>query len=71
MIVADGPGDGAAASYEIGSVTVALRRLRVGEDSWARIDLVHRWLQALWSGGRGPGRVAAPASLLALADCCQ
>jgi hypothetical protein len=44
MIVAYSPGDGAATNYEIALVTVALRRLRVGDDSWARIDLVHRWL---------------------------
>ena len=70
MNVAYSPGDGAATNYEIAWVTVALRRLRAGDDSWARIDLVHRWLQTLWFGGRSSRHVAAPASLLALADCC-
>jgi hypothetical protein len=54
MIVAYRRGDGAATNYEIAWVTVALQHLRVGDDSWARIDPVHRWLQTLWSGGRSP-----------------
>jgi hypothetical protein len=44
MIVAYSRGDGAATNYEIAWVTVTLRHLRVGDDSWARIDPVHRWL---------------------------
>ena len=35
-------GDGAATNYEIAWVTVALQRLRVGDDSWIRIDPVLR-----------------------------
>ena len=60
MIVAYSRGDGAATNYEIAWVTVALQHLRAGDDSWVRIDPVHRWLQTLWSGGRSPGYVAAP-----------
>jgi hypothetical protein len=71
MIVAYSRGDGAATNYEIARVTVALQHLRAGDDSWARIDPVRRWLQTLWFGGRSSGHVAAPASLLALADCRQ
>jgi hypothetical protein len=67
MIVAYSRGDGAATNYEIARVTVALQHLRTGDDSWARIDPVRRWLQTLWFGGRSSGHVAAPASLLALA----
>jgi hypothetical protein len=71
MIVAYSRGDGAATNYEIARVTVALQHLRAGDDSWARIDPVRRWLQTLWFGGRSSGHVAAPASLLALANCRQ
>ena len=39
MIVAYSRGDGAATNYEIAWVTVALQHLRVGDDSWARMDL--------------------------------
>jgi hypothetical protein len=42
MIVAYSRGDGATANYEIAWVTVALQHLRVGDDSWARMDPVHR-----------------------------
>ena len=38
MIVAYSRGGGAATSYEIAWVTVAPQHLRVGNDSWARID---------------------------------
>ena len=55
MIVAYSRSDGAATNYEIAWVTVALQHLRAGDDSWVRIDPVHRWLQTLWSGGRSPG----------------
>jgi hypothetical protein len=44
MIVAYRRGDGAATNYQSAWVTVALQHLRVGDDSWARIDPVHRWL---------------------------
>ena len=71
MIVAYRRGDGAATNYEIAWVTVALQHLRVGDDAWARIDPVHRWLWTLWFGGRQLGHVAAPASLLALASSRQ
>ena len=47
MIVAYSRGGGAATSYEIAWVTVALQHLRVWDDCWARIDPVHRWLQTL------------------------
>ena len=67
MIVAYRRGDGAATNYEIGWVTVALQHLRVGDNAWARINPVHRWLWTLWFGGRQLGYVPAPVSLLALA----
>ena len=51
MIVAYSRGDGAATNYEIAWVTVALQHLRAGDDSSARIDPVHRWLQTPWFGG--------------------
>ena len=60
---------GAAASYEIAWVTVALQHQGSGDDSRARIDPVHRWLQTLWFGGAQLRHVAALASLLALANC--
>ena len=44
MIVAYSRGDGVATNYEIAWVTVALQHLRVGDDSWTRMDPVHRWL---------------------------
>jgi hypothetical protein len=43
MIVAYRRGDGAATSYVIAWVAVALQYVRVGDDVWARIDPVHRW----------------------------
>jgi hypothetical protein len=43
MIVACSRGDGAATDYEIAWVAVALQQLRARDDSWARIDSVHRW----------------------------
>jgi hypothetical protein len=69
MIVAYSRGDGAATNYEIARVTVALQHLRVGDDSWPRdrsrapvvVEPMVRRAQ--------PGYVAAPASLLALANC--
>ena len=60
MIVAYSRGDGAATSYEIAWMTVTLRHLRADDDSWARIDPVHRWLQTLWSGGHSPGTLRRP-----------
>ena len=60
MIVAYSRGGGAATNYEIDWVTVALQHLRAGDDSWARIDPVHRWLQTLRSGGRSPGTWRRP-----------
>jgi GTP-dependent phosphoenolpyruvate carboxykinase len=54
MIVAYSRGDGAATNYEIAWVTVALQHLRAGDDSWAQIDPVHRWLRTLWFGERSP-----------------
>ena len=68
MIVACSRSDGAATNYEIAWVTVALQHLRTGDDSWVWIDPVHRWLQTYGLAG-APGHVAAPASLLALANC--
>ena len=59
MIVAYSRGGGAATSYEIAWVTVALQHLRVWDDCWARIDPVHRWLQTLWFGGAYRARCAA------------
>jgi hypothetical protein len=68
MIVACSRGDGAATTYEIASVTVALRHLRIGDDSWARIDPVHRWFSDPLVRRAQLGHVAAPTSLLALAS---
>jgi hypothetical protein len=45
MIVVCSRGDGSVANYEIAGVTVALRHLGAGDDSWVWIDPVHRWLQ--------------------------
>ena len=70
MIVAYSRGNGAATTYEIARVTVALQHLRAGDDSRARERSRAPMLQTLWSGGRAqPGHVAAPASLFALANC--
>ena len=60
MIVAYSRGDGAETNYEIAWVTVALQHLRVGDDSWIRIDPVHQWLQTLWFGGCSPGTWPRP-----------
>jgi hypothetical protein len=72
MIVAYSRGDGAVTNYEIAWVTVALGYLRAGDDSWARIDPVRRWLQTLWFGGatraRGRSRVPARVGELSLAS---
>jgi hypothetical protein len=74
MIVAHSRGDGAATNYEIAWVTVALQHLRAGTIPGPGMDPAH--LDAhrrLWTdvtSGRTPGYVAAPASLLALANCC-
>ena len=64
MIVAYSRGDGAAANYEIAGATVALQHLRIWDDSWARIDPVHRWLQTHGSAGAARARGAhVPARL--------
>ena len=65
MIVAYSRGDGAATSYEIAWVTVALRHLRAGDDSWVWMDPVHRWLQTYGLAGaaRARGRPGVPARL--------
>jgi len=60
MIVAYSRGDGAATNYEIAWVTVALQHLRVGDDSWTRIDPVHRWSQTLWVRRRNSGTWRRP-----------
>jgi hypothetical protein len=60
MIVAYSRGDGAATNYEIAWVAVALQHLRAGDDSWTRIDPVHRWLQILRFGGRSSGTWRRP-----------
>ena len=52
-------------------MTVALRDLRAREDAWARTDPVHRRLWLDVTRRAQPGYVAAPASLLALANCRQ
>jgi len=69
MIVAYGRGDGAATDDEIAWVTVALQHLRVGDDSWARIDPVRRWLRPYGSAGaaRAHGGAHIPARLRGLA----
>ena len=70
MIVAYSRSDGAATNYEIARVTVALQHLWVGDDSWVR-DRSRAPMVAdpmVWRAQLG--HVAAPASLLALAECC-
>jgi hypothetical protein len=69
-IVAYRRGDGAATNYETAWVTAALQHLRAKDDSRARIDPVQRLLYTYGSAG-ALGHVAAPASLLALANCRQ
>jgi hypothetical protein len=73
MIVAYSRGDGAATNYKIAWVTVALQHLRAGDDSWTRMEPAHldthRWLWTDVTRRAQPGYVAAPASLLALANC--
>ena len=71
MIVAYSRGDGAATNYEIAWVTVALQHLRVGDDSWIRIDPRAPMVADPMVRRAQPGYVAAPASLLALANCRQ
>jgi hypothetical protein len=72
MIVAYSRSDGAATNYEIAWVTVALRHLRAGDDSWVWIDLVHRWLQTYGLAGaaraRGRPGVLARVGELSLAS---
>jgi hypothetical protein len=74
MIVAYSRGDGAATNYEIAWVTVALQHLRAGDDSWARIDPVHRWLQTYGPAGaaraRGGAHVPARLRRLAVREPC-
>src|SRR5260370_36328297 len=57
---------------EIARITVALRDLRVRDDAWARMDPSDAEAhQRLWTDvvrRAQPGRVAAPAALLALAS---
>ena len=69
MIVAYSRSDGAVTNYEIAWVTVALRHLRAGDDSWIWIDPVHRWLQTYGLAGaaRARGRPGVPARLGELA----
>ena len=69
MIVAYSQSDGAATNYEIARVTVALQHLRAGDDSWARIDPLYRWLRTYGSAGaaRLRGRPGIPARLGRLA----
>ena len=53
---------------------MALRDLRVRDDAWARMDPAyqdaHRRLWIDVTRRAQPGYVAAPAALLALAECC-
>ena len=60
-------------SAPVGWVTVALRGLRVRADAWARVDPPHPGGASAAVNRRSqraqPGHVAAPASLLALANC--
>jgi len=68
MIAAYRRSDGAATYYKIAWLTVALRDLEghrrcLSPDGFPRIG----GCGPMWSGGRSPGYVAAPASLLALA----
>ena len=55
-------------------LTVVLRDLRVRDDAWSRMQPEHREAHLrLWTDLTRlarPGYVAAPASLLALAECC-
>jgi Domain of unknown function (DUF4192) len=59
--------------YEVARITVALRDLRVRDDAWARMDPSHTdehrrlWIDV--TRRAQPGYVAAPAALLALANC--
>ena len=75
MIATYRGGGSYATDYQIAWITVALRDLRVRDDAWARMDPAH--LDAhrrLWidvTRRAQPGYVAAPASLLALANCRQ
>jgi hypothetical protein len=65
MIVAYSRGADAATNYEIAWETVALQHLRADDDSQARINPVHRWLQTHGSAGaaRARGRPGIPARL--------
>ena len=73
MIAACRRDDGAAADYVIAWVTVELRDLRVRDETRARMDPAHQdahrrlWIDVVRRAQ--PGHVAAPASLLALANC--
>ncbi len=62
-------GGGFTSDYEIARITVALRDLRVRDDAWARMDPAHAGAHLrLWTDvtrRAQPGRVAAPAALLA------
>jgi len=67
-------GDRPATDQEAAWLTVLLRDLRVRDDAWARMDPGHQQAhQHLWTDltcRARPGYVPAPASLLALAECC-
>jgi hypothetical protein len=68
MIAAYRRGDAAATDNEIAWVTVALRDLRVRDDAWVLMARAHLRLWTDVVRRAHPGRVAAPASLLALAS---
>ena len=74
MIAAYRAGGRYATDYQVAWVTVALRDLRVRDDAWARMDPAHlnahRLLWTYVTRRAQPGYVAAPAALLALAECC-
>jgi hypothetical protein len=69
MIAAYRAGERFASDYQIAWLTVALRDLRVRDDAWARMDPVYAEAHLrLWTDvtrRAQPGRVAAPAALLA------
>ena len=69
MIVAYSRGGGGATNYEIAWVTVALQHLRVRDDSWARDKSRAPMVADPMVRRAQLGHVAAPTSLLALANC--
>jgi hypothetical protein len=70
MIVAYSRGDGAATNYEIAWVAVALQHLRVGKIPGPDRSRAPMVVDPLVRRAQ-LGHVAAPASLLALANCRQ